>query len=295
MTVDFGRVLTAMVTPFDKNLQVDIAQAKKLARHLVENGSDGLVLSGTTGESPTLTKEEKLELFKAVVEEVGGDAVVIAGTGSYNTAESIALTEAAEKTGVDGVMLVVPYYNKPNQDGLYSHFKAIANSTKLPVMLYNIPSRTGINVLPATVAKLAADTGNIVAIKEAAGNMDQVSELRMLLPDNFAIYSGDDSLTMPMLALGAKGIVSVAAHIIGDGIQEMVQAYIKGNVSVASRLHKELFPIFKGMFITTNPVAVKTALNLKGINVGGVRLPLPTINDQDMAKLRKLLADNNLI
>ncbi|MBO8137030.1 MAG: 4-hydroxy-tetrahydrodipicolinate synthase [Desulfotomaculum sp.] len=295
MTVDFGRVLTAMVTPFDNDLQVDIPKAKKLARYLVENGSDGLVVCGTTGESPTLNKEEKLKLFEAVVEEVGGEAVVIAGTGSYNTAESISLTQAAEKTGVDGIMLVAPYYNKPSQEGLYQHFKTIASSTKLPIMLYNIPGRTGINVLPDTVVRLAEDTNNIVAIKEAAGSMDQVSELRNRLPENFAIYSGDDSLTLPILALGGKGVVSVASHIIGSRIQEMVEAFAKGNVSVAARLHTELFPIFKGMFITTNPVAVKTALNLKGINVGGVRLPLQNISENDKEKLRTLLLEKNLL
>jgi 4-hydroxy-tetrahydrodipicolinate synthase len=295
VSVDFGRVLTAMVTPLDREQKVDINQAKKLARFLVENGSDGLVVSGTTGESPTLSKEEKIALFKAVVEEVGGDATVIAGTGSYNTAESIALTKVAEKTGVDGVMLVAPYYNKPSQEGLYQHFKTVANSTKLPVMLYNIPGRTGINVLPSTVVRLANDAHNIVAIKEAAGLMDQVSELRRSLPDSFAIYSGDDSLTLPILALGGKGIVSVASHIIGNKIQEMVQSYVKGNVSKATYLHNELFPVFKGMFITTNPVPVKESLNMLGINVGGVRLPLVNITAEDKEKLRVLLTDNNII
>lgn len=295
VTVDFGRVLTAMVTPFDRDLKVNFAQAKKLARYLVSNGSDGLVVCGTTGESPTLSKEEKIEMFKAVVEEVGGQAVVIAGTGSYDTAKSIELTRAAEKAGVDGVMLVAPYYNKPSQEGLYQHFKAIAESTKLPVMLYNIPGRTAINVLPATVVRLANDVPNIVAIKEASGAMDAVSEIRGLLPDSFAIYSGDDSLTLPILSLGGKGIVSVAAHIVGTNIQEMIDAYVKGNVSKATRMHTELFPIFKGMFITTNPVPVKTALNLKGMNVGGVRLPLIDINNEDKEKLRSLLADNGLL
>ncbi|MEG6615699.1 4-hydroxy-tetrahydrodipicolinate synthase [Peptococcaceae bacterium 1198_IL3148] len=295
MSVDFGRVLTAMVTPFDREQKVDINQAKKLARYLVENGSDGIVVCGTTGESPTLTKDEKIALFKAVVDEVGGDAAVIAGTGSYNTAESIALTESAEKTGVDGVMLVAPYYNKPSQEGLYQHFKEVAHCTKLPIMLYNIPGRTGINVLPATVARLASDVPNIIAIKEAAGSMDQVSELRRILPEGFAIYSGDDSLTLPILALGGKGIVSVASHIIGNKIQEMVQAYVKGNVSKAIHLHSELFPIFKGMFITTNPVPVKESLNLLGINVGGVRLPLVNINAEDKEKLKTLLTDNGII
>ncbi len=295
MSVDFGRVLTAMVTPFDENLNVNIPQAKKLARYLVENGSDGLVVSGTTGESPTLNKEEKMALFKAVVEEVGGQATVIAGTGSYNTAESVAFTQEAEKAGVDGVMLVAPYYNKPSQEGLYQHFKAVAESTKLPVMLYNIPGRTGINVLPATVARLANDVPNIVAIKEAAGNMDQVSELMRLLPDDFVVYSGDDSLTLPILALGGKGIVSVASHIVGPDIQEMVQAFIQGNVAKAARLHTDLFPIFKGLFITSNPVPVKEALNMMGMHVGGVRPPLVNMSAEDKEKLSAVLTEKNLI
>lgn len=295
MAVDFGRVLTAMVTPFDRDLKVDINCAKKLARHLVENGSDGLVICGTTGESPTLSEEEKIALFTAVVEEVGGKATVIAGTGSYDTAGSVSLSNMAERTGVDGVMLVAPYYNKPSQEGLYQHFKTVAQSTKLPVMLYNIPSRTGINVLPATVARLAQDVPNIVAIKEAAGSMDQVSELKQLLPDEFAIYSGDDSLTLPMLALGAKGIVSVASHVIGRHIQEMIANYVQGNVSKATRLHHELYPVFKGMFISTNPVPVKEALNLMGINVGGVRLPLVNLPVEEKDKLKELLQKQNVI
>lgn len=295
MAVDFGRVLTAMVTPLDRELKVNINNTKKLARYLVENGSDGLVVCGTTGESPTLSKEEKIALYTAVVEEVGGEATVIAGTGSYDTAESIALTKMAERTGVDGVMLVAPYYNKPSQEGLYQHFTAIAQSTKLPVMLYNIPGRTGINILPATVARLAHNVPNIVAIKEAAGIMDQVSELKQSLPDEFAIYSGDDSLTLPLLALGAKGIVSVASHVIGTQIQEMIQAYVQGNVSKATRLHAKLYPVFKGMFISTNPVPVKEALNLMGINVGGVRLPLVNLPTEEKDKFKELLKDHNVI
>lgn len=295
VSVDFGRVLTAMVTPFDRDLKVDINSAKKLARHLVKNGSDGIVVCGTTGESPTLSSEEKIAMFTAVVEEVGGEGTVIAGTGSYDTAASIALTKLAEKTGIDGLMLVVPYYSKPCQEGLYQHFKAIAQSTKLPVMLYNIPGRTGINMLPATVARLAQDVPNIVAIKEAAGIMDQVSELGQLLPDDFAIYSGDDSLTLPMLALGGKGVVSVAGHVIGVKIQEMIQAYIQGNISKATRLHTKLYPVFKGMFITTNPVPVKEALNLIGVNVGGVRPPLANLALEEKNKFKELLKDHNVI
>lgn len=295
MSVDLGRVLTAVVTPFDNDFNINIAQIKKLVRYLVENGSDGFVVCGTTGESAVLTKEEKIALFRAVVEEVGGQVSVIANTGSYNTADSIDLTRAAEQVGVDGIMLVAPYYNKPSQEGLYQHFKTIANNTKLPVILYNVPGRTVTNILPSTVARLVKDVPNIVAIKEASGNLDQVSELRCLLPDNFEIYSGDDSLTLPIMALGGKGVISVASHVIGLRIQEMVSAYTKGNISLAMRLHKELFPIFKGMFIDTNPVPVKTALNLLGINVGGVRLPLTEMDDEKKEKLRTLLFENKVI
>ncbi|MCL0032363.1 4-hydroxy-tetrahydrodipicolinate synthase [Peptococcaceae bacterium] len=295
MSIDLGRVLTAVVTPFDSDFNVNIAQIKKLVRYLVENGSGGFVVCGTTGESAVLTKEEKIALFRAVVEEVGGQVSVIANTGSYNTADSIDLTRAAEQVGVDGIMLVAPFYNKPSQEGLYQHFKTIANNTKLPVILYNVPGRTVTNILPSTVARLVKDVPNIVAIKEASGNLDQVSELRCLLPDNFEIYSGDDSLTLPIMALGGKGVISVASHVIGLRIQEMVSAYTKGNVSLAMRLHKELFPIFKGMFIDTNPVPVKTALNLLGVNVGGVRLPLTEMDDEKKEKLRTLLFENKVI
>lgn len=295
MAADFGRVLTAMVTPFDKDGTLNINQVKKLARHLVENGSDGLVVAGTTGESPTLSKEEKASLFKAVVEEIGGKATVIAGTGSYSTADSIALTKVAQKAGADGVMLVAPYYNKPSQEGLYRHFRAVAESTNLPVMLYNIPGRTAVNVLPATVARLAKDVPNIRAIKEASGNMDQVSELRRILPDEFAIYSGDDALTLPILSIGGKGIVSVVAHIAGKKLQEMINAYASGNVTLAAKVHRELFPLIKGMFITTNPVPVKAALNILGMNVGPPRLPLVEATAEEKEKLGQLLRDAGLL
>lgn len=279
---DFGRVITAMVTPFDSSLAVDYSQARVVARHLVDSGSDGIVVAGTTGESPTLTKEEKLELFRVVVDEVGSRAQVIAGTGSNNTAESAALTREAEKIGVHGVMLVTPYYNKPPQEGLYNHFKTIAGATKLPVMLYNVPGRTVTNLLPATVAELAK-IDNIVSLKEACGNLDQISELRMTLPDDFIIYSGDDSLTLPMLSIGCHGIVSVVGHVVGRELQEMISAFLAGDHKRAAEIHLKLFPVFKALFVTTSPVPVKAAMHMIGINVGSLRPPLVDANEKETA------------
>ncbi len=294
MNEDFGRVLTAMVTPFNKDLSLNLKLARKLAAHLVQSGSDGLVIAGTTGESPTLSKEEKIDLFRAVSEEVGGMATVIANTGGNGTAESIALTRAAESLGVDGIMLVAPYYNKPSQEGLFQHFKAVAESTELPVMIYNIPGRTSINISPQTMARLA-EVGNITAIKESSGNMDQISELKRLLPDTFSIYSGDDSLTLPILALGGKGVVSVASHLVGGRIQEMINAFTSGNTTLAVEIHTILFPIFKGLFITTNPVPVKAALNLLGWEVGPPRLPLVSATAVEKESIRGVMKDMKLM
>ncbi|OPY59105.1 MAG: 4-hydroxy-tetrahydrodipicolinate synthase [Pelotomaculum sp. PtaU1.Bin035] len=294
MINDFGRVITAMVTPFNKDLTINFKQARKLARHLVQSGSDGLVIAGTTGESPTLSKEEKIGLFNAIVEEVGGEAAVIAGTGSYSTQESINLTQAAQKAGVDAVMLVAPYYNKPSQEGLFQHFKAVAESTDLPIILYNIPGRTSVNILPQTVVRLAR-VSNIVAIKEASGSMDQVSELKLSLPDHFAIYCGDDSLTLPILALGGKGVISVASHLAGARIKEMINAYTSGNNTLATKIHLELIPIFKGMFITTNPAPVKAALSLTGLQVGGLRPPLVEVTSDEENSIKAVLKNMKLL
>ncbi len=294
MNIDFGHVLTAMVTPFHKDLTVNFSQARKLARYLVESGSDGLVVAGTTGESPTLSKEEKVELCRAVVEEVGGKAVVLAGTGGNSTTESIELTQAAQKVGVDGVMLVAPYYNKPSQEGLFQHFRAIAESTGLPILLYNIPGRTSVNMQPRTVARLA-QIENIVAIKEAGGSMDQVSELRRLLPDRFEIYSGDDSLTLPILSIGGKGIVSVVSHLVGIRMKEMVNAFISGNITLATEIHLELFPLFKGIFVTTNPVPVKAALNMRGWQVGVPRLPLVEATPAEKESIQRIMESLKLV
>lgn len=284
----FGRLLTAMVTPFNEQLEVDYDQAKKLACHLIEHGNDGIVVAGTTGESPTLSAEEKIKLFQAVKEAVGDRAKVIAGTGSYDTAESIKLTKEAEKIGVDGVMLVVPYYSKPSQEGLYQHFKAIAAQTQLPVLLYNIPGRTSINMEPETIARLA-EIDNIVAVKEASGKLDQVSKIKMLAPKDFVIYSGDDSLTLPILSVGGHGIISVVGHVAGEQIKAMVNAYFDGKVAEAAQMHNNLFDLFKTMFITANPVPIKYALNLQGINVGSVRLPLVEANAQEKAAIKACL------
>ncbi|HPZ71264.1 MAG TPA: 4-hydroxy-tetrahydrodipicolinate synthase [Peptococcaceae bacterium] len=268
------RLVTAMITPFKNDLSVDYEGAQKLALQLIEDGNEGIVVSGTTGESPNLTMQEKLDLYKAVKEAVGPEAWVIAGTGSNCTRDSVSLTEEASKLGVDGVMLVAPYYNKPSQEGLYQHFKTVASATDLPVIVYNVPGRTSANILPDTVARLAAAVPNIIAIKEACGNMDQVTALKNAVPENFFVYSGDDSMTLPMLAVGCYGIISVVAHIAAADMRRMIEAYLMGDVQLASQLHLKLFPLIKAMFLTTNPVPVKKALELLGRPSGKVRLPL---------------------
>jgi 4-hydroxy-tetrahydrodipicolinate synthase len=272
--VDFGRVMTAMVTPFNQDGGVDYATVEKLAVHLVEHGSDTLVVCGTTGESPTLTWDEEFELFQVVKKAISGKAKIVAGTGSNSTKEAIAATTKANTLGLDGTLQVVPYYNKPPQDGLYQHFKAIAEaSADLPMMLYNIPGRTGKNLAPETVIHLA-EIPNIVAIKEASGSLDQVSQIRRSTPPEFSIYSGDDSLTLPMLSVGAKGVVSVASHLVGDPLQQMVQAFEQGKVQLASQIHLQLFPLFRALFVTANPIPLKAALRLQGWSVGQTRPPL---------------------
>lgn len=288
------RLLTAMVTPYDDQLQVDYAKAAELAEYLANNGTEGIVVSGTTGESPVLSDEEKLKLFAAVKGKLGKRIPVWAGTGSNDTKHSLELSKEAEKLGVDGVMLVCPYYNKPSQEGLYQHFKAIAGTVSLPVMLYNVPGRTSINLLPETVARLA-EIENIVAIKEASGSMDQVSTLMTLLPEDMIVYSGDDSLTLPMMALGARGVVSIASHLVGNQILAMIEAFNQGEVKSAADLHKQLFPIFKGLFITTNPVPLKEALNQLGQNVGGLRLPLAEASPTEKTFIQELLINANLL
>jgi 4-hydroxy-tetrahydrodipicolinate synthase len=263
-----------MVTPFKDDGRVDFAIAEKLAYHLAEHGTDTLVVCGTTGESPTLTWDEEYELFQVVQRTVAGKAKVIAGTGSNSTREAIAATQKAAKLGLDGSLQVVPYYNKPPQEGLYQHFKAIAEAApELPMMLYNVPGRTGQNMQAETVGRLAT-IENIVAIKESTGNLDQASEIQRLTPPEFALYSGDDSITLPLLAIGGKGIVSVASHLVGLQLQQMIQAFEAGQHQVATKIHIELFPLFKALFVTANPIPIKAALRLQGWQVGSTRPPL---------------------
>lgn len=287
---DFGRVLTAMATPFDESGAVDFEQAASLAKHLVANGSDGIVVAGTTGESPTLSDEEKIRLVRTVKDAVAGRALVVAGTGTNDTRHSVHLTKDAQRAGADGILLVNPYYNRPSQDGLYAHFRTIAESTPLPCMLYNIPGRTGVNTAPETIARLA-EMPNITAVKEATGNLDQASEIRRLTKDDFQIYSGDDSLTLPILAVGGAGVVSVASHLAGREIREMVQAYQQGDVRRAVQLHIRLFPLFRVLFITTNPVPLKAALNMSGIKVGKPRLPLVEATAKEKEQIGAVLKE----
>lgn len=291
----FGRVVTAMVTPFDDTGKVNYAIAEKLADHLVEHGSDALVICGTTGESPTLSWDEEYQLFQVVKNAVGNRAKILAGTGSNSTTEAIAATTEAAKLGLDGSLQVVPYYNKPPQEGLYAHFRAIAEACPdLPVMLYNIPSRTGQNLLPETVAKLAK-IDNIVAIKEASGSIEQSCQIRCLTDSNFAIYAGDDLLTLPMLTIGGAGIVSVASHLVGEQIQQIVQSFLSGEVATAIDIHLKLFPLFKVLFCTTNPIPIKAALNLQGWQVGGLRLPLFEISEAQREEVAIVLRQLSLI
>jgi 4-hydroxy-tetrahydrodipicolinate synthase len=286
--INFGKVSTAMVTPFDYNGNIDFEKTTLLVNYLIKNGTDSLVVAGTTGESPTLSTEEKLALFRHVVEVAAGRIPVIAGTGSNNTRASIDLTKKAEEIGVDAIMLVAPFYNKPSQEGLYQHFKAIAAETSLPVMLYNVPGRSVVNMSVETTVRLA-EIENIVAVKEASGNLDAMTEIIANTPDEFLLYSGDDGLTLPVLSIGGNGVVSVASHVMGNEMQEMVQAFEAGEHAKAAKIHQTLLPVMKGMFSAPSPTPVKTALQLKGMDVGGVRLPLVPLSQEERETLTALL------
>lgn len=292
----FGRLLTAMVTPFNADGSVNYEKAADLAEWLINNGSDGLVVAGSTGEAATMSAEEKLELFRVVVNRINKRVPVIAGTGSNNTADSIKMTKMAEAMGVDGVLIVGPYYNKPTQEGFYQHFAAVAQSTALPIIVYNVPGRTASNIAPATVARLAEDFENIVAIKEAAGNVAQVAELYAVLPEDFTIYSGDDGLILPFMSVGATGLISVLSNIGGGILQDVMQAYEDGRVKEAAKLNAKMVPLANAMFIETNPIPVKAAVTLvTGIDAGQPRLPLTPMEAANKAKMTVVLQEYGLV
>ena len=284
--INLGRLLTAMVTPFDEKGELDYPQAKRLAQALLKSGSQGLIVSGTTGESPTLTKEEKLRLF-AEVRSVAKQGVV-ANTGTYSTRESIELTREAERVGVDAILLVVPYYNKPTQDGLFQHFKSIAQSTSLPCIIYNVPSRTITNISADTVIRLS-QVDNIVGIKEASGNLEQIARIVQGAKKDFLVYSGNDGDTLPILALGGYGVISVASHLVGNQIREMMDKFLGGKTEEAAQIHRNLLPLVNALFIVSNPIPVKYALNHIGFNVGKLRLPLTEPDDKSKAAIESAL------
>ena len=283
-----GRLLTAMLTPFDQGGQVDYAQARRLAQALVDSGSNGLVVAGTTGESPTLSRQEKLRLFGEVKEAVGDRAAVVAGTGNYSTAESVELSEEAGRLGVDAVMAVVPYYNKPPQEGLYRHFKAIAEHSPVPLILYNVPSRTIINLSAETTLRLS-QVQNILGIKEASGDFEQIAQIIQEAPQGFRVWSGNDSDTFGLMCLGGYGVVSVASHLIGKQIKGMIDLILGERLAEAAVEHRRMMPMFKGLFVVSNPIPVKHCVNLAGMGVGKPRLPLVEPDDKTAAFLQELM------
>jgi 4-hydroxy-tetrahydrodipicolinate synthase len=290
----FGAVITAMVTPFRDDYSLDLDGSQELARHLLEHGSDALVVAGSTGEAPTLTHEEKEELWRSVVEAARGLGKVICGTGTYSTAETVELTRLAQEVGADAALVVTPYYNKPPQRGLLAHYTRVAESTDLPIMAYNIPGRTATRIEHDTLLRLAS-TPNIVAVKDSTGDLDGVSKLIREAPPDFEVYSGDDWATFGMMCLGAVGIVSVASHLVGERIHEMCDLVVTGDVPAARKIHEELSPLYDSMFITSNPIPVKAALELIGRPVGPPRLPLVPATPEERDRLRKALEDAGLL
>jgi 4-hydroxy-tetrahydrodipicolinate synthase len=288
--MELGRLLTAMVTPFDDEGRVNYDQAQRLALALLDSGSDGLVVAGTTGEAPTLTNDEKVRLFKAVKEAVDGRGSVVAGTGTYNTAESVELSRDAERVGVDAVLLTTPYYSKPTQEGIFRHFETIARAVHIPVILYNIPGRTAVNVSAETMLRLA-HVPNVVGVKEASGDLKQIARIIEDAPDYFRVWSGDDEMTLPILSVGGYGVIAVASHLAGSQIREMIEAHFAGDPEKAARLHRRLLPLFSAIMSQGNPMGVKYALNQLGFPVGPFRLPLvdpdPEPAEQIMAEVRR--------
>jgi len=285
----FGRLITAMVTPFTPDGELDLPRAQELALRLLDSGSQALVVCGTTGESPTVFYDQKMELFRAVLEAVGGRAPVIANAGDNCTADSVEFAQKVTALGVDGIMAVVPYYNKPPQEGLYRHFRSIAEAVDVPVILYNIPGRCVINMEAATTLRLARDCENIVAVKEASGKLDQIADIINGSPAGFEVLSGDDEMTLPMMGLGGTGVISVASHVAGPQMREMVDAQANHDHTRALSLHLQLLPLFKALFMTANPIMVKDALSQTGFPVGECRLPLVPPTLEQSAELGRVL------
>lgn len=290
---DAGEVITAMVTPFNSKREIDYNKAEELARYLISHGSDALLVAGTTGEGPTLTHEEEFELLSTIKRAVANKAKVIMNAGSNSTETAVMSAKWAQKEGVDAILSVVPYYNKPSQKGMIEHFSAVAESVDLPVIIYNIPGRTGVNMLPETVATLAEKYENIVAIKQSYADMDMVTEMKICCPEDFSVYSGDDSLTLPMMSLGARGVISVASHIFGSEVKSMIRNYKTGEFLAAVNMHKKLYPVFRKLFMAPNPVPVKAALAHKGIVEDFVRRPLVELSQIEKTDLFMVIDEVN--
>lgn len=291
----FGRLITAMVTPFSPDLDLDLPRAAQLANRLLDTGSQAIVVCGTTGESPTVFYDQKMELFRAVIDAVGHRAPVIANAGDNCTADSVEFAGKVAKLGVDAIMCVVPYYNKPPQEGMYRHFRSIAEAVDVPVILYNIPSRCVVNMTAETTLRLADDVPNIVAVKEASGNLAQIAEIVDRAPDGFEVLSGEDEMTLPMMGVGSTGVISVASHVAGEQVRQMVDAHASGDHTKALSLHLRLLPLFKALFMTANPIMVKDALALCGFPVGECRLPLVPPAPEQTAELRRIMEHLGLI
>jgi 4-hydroxy-tetrahydrodipicolinate synthase len=290
----FGSVVTAMVTPFRSDHAVDLDRAQELASWLVDHGSDAIVVAGSTGESPTLSHKEKAELFRAVGEAIRGRGKLICGTGTYSTAETLELTQAAEDAGSDGLLVVTPYYNKPPQRGLVAHFERIADATELPMILYNIPGRTATRIEHETLLQLA-QRPNIVAVKDSTGDFQSITRLVAESPDGFEVYSGDDWATFGYLCLGAVGVVSVASHLVGPQIRQMIELIETGDVPAARKIHEDLSPLYNALFVTSNPIPLKAALEMVGRSCGDPRLPLVPANAEEKARVRRALEDAGLL
>lgn len=289
MRYNAGEIITAMITPFKEDLSVDYVALEKLVNHLIENGTDAILVAGTTGETPTLSHEEEREIFTFVKKVVNGRVKVIMGAGSNSTQTAVESSIKAKELGADAILTVVPYYNKPSQKGMYEHFSAIAKAVDLPIILYNIPGRTGVNMQPATIAKLAKEFKNIVAVKQSNSDLDLISDIKSLCPSDFAVYSGDDSLTLPMMSLGAHGVISVASHLVGKDMKKMINAFKTGDVKEALNVHLYLYPLFRKLFMAPNPVPVKASLAHIGIIKEYVRKPLVELDADEKSELLSIL------